>query len=473
MKHNLLKYGLVLVLALFASIGLLWADGYVELVHDTTIIPCENETILVQCHECDNLDSLVQNNIYLHNTISPKESKDPTCWYVKLLKHIKEYKLEYMLLILLFAFVINIFLPYDKKKKNLIKWILLVAIIAALSNSSWCYLVLMALLLLLFSEGNESLIDQIGKMIGKLYGKSIDTDSLTNKQTDKKILKEVNMMMGANGQSVIKDKPTSQNGTNSTTLQERMSRVKNLSEYLKENINNTRESEEKIFSMLQQRYSNIKINCAIDINGNREILDGLVQNDDENIIFEVLYTSVPVNIFTISKLESLKKVQRYIQMHTQKETPIYVYVVTNNEENKQKTISESDSYRRAHMDIGYIDYKIYSYDELVNIDKDSHGLTTSYEEFMKGVDWDELNLMEKIALFDAAHGELNEKGLPFAVKAIEGSEDVKLSYIDSPVALRLKEEDKKNFPKWLEDTYMNREDGYSYLGFLEAMEKDD
>jgi hypothetical protein len=437
------------------------------------IVPCKNETILIQRQECDNIDSLVQNNIYLHNTISQKDSKDTTSWYVKFLKHIKEYKLEYMLLILLFAFVINIFLPYDKKKKNLIKWILLVAIVAALSNSSWCYLVLMALLLLIFSEDNESLMDQIGKMIGKLYGKGIDPVPATNSEKGKEILNEVQMMMGTAEKEIRKVKSKSQDGTKSPSLQERSSRVKNLSEYLKENINNTRDSEEKILNMLQQRYSKMKINCAIDINGNREILDGLVQNDDENIIFEVLYTSVPTNIYTIPKLESLRKVQRYIQMRTQKVTSIYVYIVTNNEENKQKSISESDSYRRAHIDIGYIDYKIYSYDELEKMEAESHGLTSSYEEFMKEVDWDELNLMEKVALFDAAHGELNEDGIPFAVKSIKGSKDVKLSYIDSPIALVLKEDDKKKFPKWLEKTYMQGEDGYSYLGFLEAMDKED
>ena len=75
---NLLKYGLV-VLVLIASTGMLWADHYVEVVHDTIIVPCENETIVMEKSNCCEIDSLVQNNIYLHNTIGPKESKEKTC----------------------------------------------------------------------------------------------------------------------------------------------------------------------------------------------------------------------------------------------------------------------------------------------------------------------------------------------------------------------------------------------------------
>lgn len=49
MKQNLLKYGLVMVLAMIASTGFLWADCYVEVIHDTVLkvdTVCKTDTII-------------------------------------------------------------------------------------------------------------------------------------------------------------------------------------------------------------------------------------------------------------------------------------------------------------------------------------------------------------------------------------------------------------------------------------------
>ena len=52
MKQNLLRHMVVLVLAMIANTGLLWADGYVEVVHDTIV---KNDTVL-------KVDTIYQND---------------------------------------------------------------------------------------------------------------------------------------------------------------------------------------------------------------------------------------------------------------------------------------------------------------------------------------------------------------------------------------------------------------------------
>ena len=92
---------------------------------------------------------------------------------------------------------------------------------------------------------------------------------------------------------------------------------------------------------------------------------------------------------------------------------------------------------------------------------------------MDAVNRDDLTTMEKIALFESAHGKINEKGIPFAVKEGKREGSIWLSYVGSDITLILDEKGCKEFPKWLEDTYMNSEDGESYLGFLSALERID
>lgn len=471
---NLLKYGLV-VLVIIASTGLLWADDYKEIIRDTVIVPCENETIVVKCSDCCALDSLVQNNIYLHNTISPKESKDTACWYVKCLKHIKEYKSEYMVLVLLLAFVINIFLSYDKKKKHLIRWILLVAIVAVLSDSSWCYLVLMALLLLFISEDNKELIGQIGRVIATLQGKNFKTEPATQGDMDKNELEHKKILeaeIHKIQQALATQQPVEQ-PRGRKIVHKRVSLMESSGEYIQKSLDYTKKSEEKIIAKLCQVYPKFEDKRVVVVDGKRILLDGFIQSEHENIIVEVRYVHNMVSALKISGLQNLLEAKEYIQKETRLATSIRVFIITSTELLKQEVEEYYSAIMKNNIQSGSVYYSVYAFDELDKIQIKEPNITEDFKVFMNNVDWNELNTMEQLALYEAAHGELNERGIPFAVEPIPDSSDVKISYIDSPVALRLKDKDKKIFPRWLEGQYMNGEDGYSYLGFREAMEKND
>lgn len=99
---------------------------------------------------------------------------------------------------------------------------------------------------------------------------------------------------------------------------------------------------------------------------------------------------------------------------------------------------------------------------------------STFDEFMAVVDWQELAIGEKQALYEAAHGKINEEGFPFKVMPSSTSNNVViLEYIPGKVTIALSEAAVAYFPKWLEQNYMEGEDGYSYLACLEANEKDD
>ena len=77
MKQNLLKYGLVMVLAIIASTGLLWADCYVEVFHDTIV---KVDTV----HQIDTLhhtDTVVVTNTCYMSTPQQTNYTTRSFWY--------------------------------------------------------------------------------------------------------------------------------------------------------------------------------------------------------------------------------------------------------------------------------------------------------------------------------------------------------------------------------------------------------
>lgn len=198
--------------------------------------------------------------------------------------------------------------------------------------------------------------------------------------------------------------------------------------------------------------------------------DGVLEHQRYNIVFEIRYNQNPELIDrTINRL--IYEVMLY-QRECGKIVEFHYICVVQNEEKRQKT---SDYLRRIYhtttTKINNINivFRVLLEDEIV-----SKNQTIDYKTFMDTVDWAELNIEERMALFEAAHGNLNENGIPFSVQSINGdSENVVLSYIDSDTSLILTEKGKKDFPHWLEQTYMNGENGYSYLGFHQATEHDD
>ena len=473
---NLLKYGFVMVLAMIASTGLLWADDYKEIIRDTVIIPCENETIVVKCADCCDVDSLVQNNIYLHNTIGPKESKEKTCWYIKVLKHFKEYGKIYITLILLFLLIVNWRSKKEEKIKKLLKWIYIIAIIAVLSESSWCYLVLMALVLLYISGNDKELIDQIGNVIATLQGKNFKTEKATqadkakNESEQRRSIEEELRRM----QQALAEIPQSvEQPRRRKAAPQQKTFMESSGEYVQKSIDYANQSEGKVMEKLRHIYPRMEIERVVVMDGMRIYLDGFIQTERENIIIEVKYVRTKFNALKISGLEKLLDAKDYIQQTTRKSTSIRIIIVTSTVNLKEEVEEYYSMIMKNNIHANSVYYSVYAFDELDKIQIKEPNETEDFKVFMDNVDWNELNTMEQLALYEAARGELNEKGIPFAVEPISGSDDVKVSYIGSPIALILRKNQRKYFQKWLEDTYMKGEDGYTYLGVKAEMEKED
>ena len=478
MKQNLLKYGLMMVLAMIASTGLLWADCYVEVVHDTCYI--------------EKVDSLHLNLSVEQAVNACCESETPeesVCWFLKMLQYVKEYKRDFVFLISLIALVlcgvISAIYRWGKKDTTSVVYkyshqcLILIGIVTlcVFSDSSWFYLLLAAILLIYITKEDPDLLKRIREAMSALQGRNISTDPATSREIEDKRNEEVRETMPSIPTSPApapKDEKSSKlqkASTDGKTLAERIEERKNmhLSDIVRKAIN----AEDLVIQMLSTEYPNIETSRAIEVEGKRIVLDGFVQGAHENLIIEVKYLSNPIRIRNIAGLPELLKLREYVQAQSHKPTFDKIYVVTDNKVTKGQMVEMSAMPYVSRSLTSYADIKIYTFNELNDIISHKSIITNDYKTFMDAVNRDDLTTMEKIALFESAHGKINEKGIPFAVKEGKREGSIWLSYVGSDITLILDEKGCKEFPKWLEDTYMNSEDGESYLGFLSALERID
>ena len=99
-------------------------------------------------------------------------------------------------------------------------------------------------------------------------------------------------------------------------------------------------------------------------------------------------------------------------------------------------------------------------------------LTERFKQFMAAVDWEELTIGEKEALYEATYGAPNEDGIPFSVQEEDNGGIVVIRY-NNEVELKLPRHALPKFRKWIEDTYMAEEMGEAWLPVEEEKEKDE
>lgn len=99
-------------------------------------------------------------------------------------------------------------------------------------------------------------------------------------------------------------------------------------------------------------------------------------------------------------------------------------------------------------------------------------LTEQFEKFLAKVEWKELTIGEKEALYEATYGALNEDGIPFSVSEEDNGGIVVIRYNDE-AELKLARHQLPKFRTWLEETYMGGEMGEAWLLMEEEKEKDD
>ena len=95
-----------------------------------------------------------------------------------------------------------------------------------------------------------------------------------------------------------------------------------------------------------------------------------------------------------------------------------------------------------------------------------------YKEFMAHVEWDELSLGEKEALYEATYGSPSEGSYPFRVisDGDKGS-DIIIEYRINDAKIKLSHKELSIFRAWLEDNYMSN-NAEAYLTIEREKEKD-
>ena len=105
--------------------------------------------------------------------------------------------------------------------------------------------------------------------------------------------------------------------------------------------------------------------------------------------------------------------------------------------------------------------------------KNTMSLIESFRQFMAKVDWSELTIGEKEALYQSTYGVPNGEGIPFKVIPDNKEETIRIIYGDDETQLELRKVDLKKFRKWLEDTYMEKEVGEVWLSMERERERDE
>lgn len=355
MKQNLLKYGLVMVLAVIASTGLVWADSYIEVEHDTCIV--------------EKIDSLRLNlsiqqafNAYCNTCAQDSTSIAATIpndkfSFALFLKVLKEFPKEILLavvmailslseLICFILVIIFLFTRTNRIRRLLLKsWqisaVWLFFCVSLMIDSSWFYLVTVALMLYYADKCKmfPDLINGLSRIMRLMQGKLevYTTSSEEKKQTlEKEAVEEYKN---------IQAEQRPQSKPEKVWVQERVSdgeRIEGLA-----------------MDYYEAKYPALQRNIYLMIRGKRKIrLDGLYLGEDKNIVLDILYcTSLPALIR--HKLDDLLEAANYLRQRTSIFTIALFSIIVPEPAHKASV----QAYVRANNFNG-IEVEVYTEDEL-------------------------------------------------------------------------------------------------------------
>lgn len=345
MKQNLLKYGLVMVLAMIASTGLLWADVDMrEYEKDTTVLIEKSDSLpmvslQVKQHVC--LENNSADSLYVTLT-EPAEETEPS-WFVKTLQCIKEYKKEFLLCVVCCIFVLAAFiellllfyLPFRKseKIKDLLRkgaehlLIMLFVILTLATDSSWFYLIVVAIILY-YAEKNHltpDLMTGIKDIIKMLQGK-LDIKTATKEEVQQKHMEEAKEDISS---PIVSEQ-------DKDLLRKRASEGESI--------------ERLALGYYRRQYPALRRSVGIMTGTKYRLLDGLVLNNMENIIFEIKYCTNPESVQKY-KIDYLHDAADQIQKVTGVSTNIILCIVVPDEEMKERVYKQDFSPENIQVDI--------------------------------------------------------------------------------------------------------------------------
>lgn len=330
MKQNLLKYGLMIVLAMMASTGLLWADCCVEEVHDTCFV--------------EKLDSL-HINLSVQQAVNAccesESEEEAVCRFTKMLQYSKEYKKD-ILFVLTLSIVLLLLLKlgfkqisYRKKNKSEKKKLntkdierLCVVAFAAVClwlDSTWFYLILASILLYYVDKWEicPELLAGIANIIKLLQGK-LDISNQSEEDQKQELKKEAEREY----EQVAQETP------------EEMRNVRSKEVWIHQRMSDGERVENLALDWYEKQYPALQRNVRIRLNPTSRIdLDGLYLGKDRNVILDVLYCTHNIGQLLNFKPDNLYEAANYLRQKTGCITSIILCVVVSDEKQRGKVYS--------------------------------------------------------------------------------------------------------------------------------------
>lgn len=260
-----------------------------------------------------------------------------------------------VLLYLAAAWVFFLFKKTHPHKEDCLNWgmraflLLMIIEICVFSNSSWAYLALVALCVLLLDKYIPGLLTDFSKAAAAIQGKLSITSPTQQEMSDKRKSEVIENSVNVNQQA--HSKPVGVMGRN-INRQEIHLINRQVAEYTA--------VEQLAINHLQQEYPNFQgpIKLRMDAN-QRVVLDGLIQNENKNIVVEIKYCQNE-NLNT-RKLKPLFEVTDYITKKTGISTMLLLFIVVDHEPLKHKLEAK---YQEQLFDGMNLQVQVYTREEL-------------------------------------------------------------------------------------------------------------
>lgn len=268
--------------------------------------------------------------------------------------------LIFLCFLILFAILLLVikFLPVvndQKKRQTIINTLMqliiisIIVLICFISDSSWAYLALVILCILYLNQYKEGLLQNFSTIAAALQGKLSITYPTQQEMSDKRKTEAIENSVNANQQA--HPRPVGVMGRNINRHEIHLIN-RQVAEYTA--------VEQLAINHLQQEYPNFQgpIKLRMDAN-QRVVLDGLIQNENKNIVVEIKYCQNE-NLNT-RKLKPLFEVTDYITKKTGISTMLLLFIVVDQEPLKHKLETK---YQEQLFDGMNLQVQVYTREEL-------------------------------------------------------------------------------------------------------------
>ena len=308
------------------------------------ILSSDTAVVIDTACQASALDSIVQTedtSIILKNGVTPINQTlgdEKKCWITELFLYWNQHKegiIFFLIVVLFLIALITLRICKCIAKKNntyeeicttIIKIILclFLSLICVFSNSSWAYLVLIALTLLLFDKHIP--LDRLSEILSLLQGQpkvSPQTAEEKKEQAKKEVIQDSKI-----------DQNTQQTESNRRTQDKKDKAQRKMS--IDDRVQKYMKIEQESLNFLEKQYPKLQRN--VHIRGSKQQkfeLDGLVIGNNGNRIIEIKYC-ISSNLQVLyHSLRNLKGACEYLSISTRKSTEILLFIVTKNKEVKE------------------------------------------------------------------------------------------------------------------------------------------